>query len=118
MRAERILSRWLEPLTDFMHAKRQRALLDVVGALMKGRRLWVTTLGRALPGPAKFKHRIKRVDRLLGNHRSRAVRVPWGGDEDSRSATIRSCARFPRCAYCSVLLSDLCPSCAGKSNCR
>ena len=36
MRAERILSRWLEPLTDFMHAKRQRALLDVVGALMKG----------------------------------------------------------------------------------
>ena len=69
MRAERILSRWLEPLTDFMHAKRQRALLDVVGALMKGRRLWVTALGRALPGPAKFKHRIKRVDRLLGNHR-------------------------------------------------
>jgi hypothetical protein len=52
-----------------MHAKRQRALLDVVGALMKGRRLWVTALGRALPGPAKFKHRIKRVDRLLGNHR-------------------------------------------------
>jgi hypothetical protein len=69
MRAERILSRWLEPLTDFMHAKRQRALLDVVGALMKGRRLWVTALGRALPGPAKFKHRIKRVDRLLGNPR-------------------------------------------------
>jgi hypothetical protein len=52
-----------------MHAKRQRALLDVVGALMKGRRLWVTALGRALPGPAKFKHRIKRVDRLLGNPR-------------------------------------------------
>ena len=69
MRAERMLSRWLEPLTDFMHAKRQRALLDVVGALMKGRRLWVTALGRALPGPAKFKHRIKRVDRLLGNPR-------------------------------------------------
>lgn len=67
MRAEQILSRWLEPLTDFMHVKRQRALLDVVGALMRGRRLWVTALGRALPGPAKFKHRIKRVDRLLGN---------------------------------------------------
>ena len=83
MRAERILSGWLEPLTDFMHAKRQRALLDVVGALMKGRRLWVTTLGRALPGPAKFKHRIKRVDRLLGNHRSRAVRVPWEGGRAS-----------------------------------
>lgn len=69
MRAERILSRWLEPLTDFMHTKRQRAFLDVVGALMKSRRLWVTALGRALPGPAKFKHRIKRVDRLLGNPR-------------------------------------------------
>ena len=41
----------------------------MVGALMKGRRLWVTALGRALPGPAKFKHRIKRVDRLLVNPR-------------------------------------------------
>ena len=37
MRAERISSRWLEPLTDFMHAKRQGALLDVVGALLAHR---------------------------------------------------------------------------------
>ena len=69
MRTEKILSRWLQPLTCFMHATRQKALLDVVGAVLKGRRLWVTSLGRALPGPTAFKHRIKRVDRLLGNHR-------------------------------------------------
>jgi hypothetical protein len=76
MRAERILSRWLEPLTDFMHAKRQRALSDVVGALMKGRLLWVTALGRALPGPAKFKQAHRRPGGLdvCEQHRSRADR--------------------------------------------
>ena len=42
MRTEKILSRWLQPLTCFMHATRQKALLDVVGAVLKGRRLWVT----------------------------------------------------------------------------
>ena len=43
MRTEKILSRWLQPLTCFMHATRQKALLDVVGAVLKGRRLWVTS---------------------------------------------------------------------------
>ena len=69
MRADETITRWLKPLTGFMHAKRQRALLDVTAATLRGRRLWLTTLGRNLRGPAKCKHRIKRVDRLLGNPR-------------------------------------------------
>ncbi len=34
---------------------------------MRGRRLTLTELGRSLPGPARVKHNIKRIDRLLGN---------------------------------------------------
>ena len=59
-----------------IHAKRLQALLDMVGALLGERRLGLTALGRALPGPVDTKHTIKRVDRLLGNphlHRERPL---------------------------------------------
>jgi hypothetical protein len=39
-----------------------------------GKKLWLTALGRSLPTPARRKHAIKAVDRLLGNrhlHRER-----------------------------------------------
>jgi hypothetical protein len=42
-------------------------LWRVVVALIVGRRLWLTALGRALPTEAHRKHAIKSVDRLLGN---------------------------------------------------
>jgi hypothetical protein len=51
----------------FMHASRWRALWHVVVALLVGRQLWLTALGRALPTSAQRKHAIKSVDRLLGN---------------------------------------------------
>jgi hypothetical protein len=35
--------------------------------LLRGGRLWLAGLGRALPGSTSDKHRIKAVDRLLGN---------------------------------------------------
>jgi len=53
--------------TDFMHAARWAALWRTVEALIGGKKLWLTALGRALPGPAMRKHAIKAVDRLLGN---------------------------------------------------
>ncbi|PWV72669.1 IS4 family transposase [Halomonas sp. A11-A] len=68
MQAPRFLHTLLTSSLTVVHAKRRQALLDVVGALLAERRLGVTALGRALPGPAAPKHAIKRVDRLLGNH--------------------------------------------------
>jgi hypothetical protein len=38
-----------------------------VTAALYGQRITLTELGRALPGQARVKHNIKRVDRLLGN---------------------------------------------------
>ena len=67
MQAPRFLHNWLTSALPSIHAKRLQALLDTVGALLTDRRLGLTALGRALPGPVAPRHTIKRVDRLLGN---------------------------------------------------
>jgi len=50
-----------------LHKKRAVALAAAVGALMSGAFLTVTALGRRLNSPARTKHNIKRIDRLLSN---------------------------------------------------
>lgn len=62
-----IVQERLRSAMPFIHAARWRALWHVVTALIVGRRLWLTALGRALPTEARRKHAIKSVDRLLGN---------------------------------------------------
>ncbi len=42
-------------------------LLDATIALINGASLTLTSIGRYLPGLARVKNKIKRVDRLLGN---------------------------------------------------
>ena len=74
MRALEILQERFFRRIDFLHAARAQALLRAVVALISGRRLWLTALGRAWPTTAHRKHGIKAVDRLLGNghlHRER-----------------------------------------------
>jgi len=58
---------WVGRNLTFMHAKRSAALLAVVGAVLRRGSMTLTQLGRALPGKSLTKHKIKRVDRLLGN---------------------------------------------------
>ena len=50
-----------------MHFKRQSALLDAVEALLIGKRLSLTYLGRNLQSKTKEKNCIRKIDRLLGN---------------------------------------------------
>jgi len=50
-----------------IHLTRLQALLISVGAVLRGRRLSIAGVGRALPCEVKAKHRIKRIDRLAGN---------------------------------------------------
>lgn len=49
------------------HQYRQNAIVDSTAALIRGASLSLTSIGRYLPGPARVKDKIKRVDRLLGN---------------------------------------------------
>jgi hypothetical protein len=67
MHSTRLLQRWLERNTAFMHRCRAASLTAVVGGLLRGGRLTLSHLGRALCGASHTKHKIKRVDRLLGN---------------------------------------------------
>lgn len=52
-----------------IHAARRRVLFAAVAGALRGGALSLTGLGRALTGAAYAKHKIKRVDRLLGNRK-------------------------------------------------
>ena len=50
-----------------IHKTRLNAVLDVASSLRNSQNLSLSELGRNLPGDAKLKHKIKKVDRLEGN---------------------------------------------------
>jgi hypothetical protein len=55
-------------------------MVAVVGGIIRGRRLSLTAIGRAIGGRSYPKHSIKRVDRLLSNWRMRAERSLYFSD--------------------------------------
>lgn len=63
---------WLEEKVQ-MRQSRRKSLAAIVSGAMRLQGTGVLALGRAMEGPAKAKHRIKRVDRFLGNEQ---VEVP------------------------------------------
>lgn len=63
--ASKILA-WLEEKVQ-MRQSRRKTLAAIVAGVMRLQGSGVLALGRAMDGPAKAKHRIKRVDRFLGN---------------------------------------------------
>ena len=67
MHALVIVQQFLRTRCPHIHAVRLTVILAAVGAAVRGRRLTLTELGRSLPGTARVKHNIKRMDRLLGN---------------------------------------------------
>jgi hypothetical protein len=69
VRALEMLHERLAGHLSFVHRSRWDAVWRVVQALIIGKKLWLTALGRALPTTAFPKHAIKAVDRLLGNPR-------------------------------------------------
>jgi hypothetical protein len=62
-----IVRRRLQKRFQFLHAKTETSLWRGVNGVVKGGQLWLTGLGRGLPGDSTDKHRIKAADRLLGN---------------------------------------------------
>ena len=67
MRCVEVLQSAIEENLTNIHARRRAAVWLAVTALIMGGRCCLTALGRALPGSTTEKHRIKTVDRLLGN---------------------------------------------------
>lgn len=75
MHAEGIVARILQPCLREMHTKRAAALTRAVGAVLRGGTVSLSAVALHLDGGVALKHRLKSVDRLLGNpalHRVRA----------------------------------------------
>jgi len=75
MHALVIVQQLLRTCCPHIHAARLTVMLAAVAAAVRGRRLTLSDLGRALLGPAHVKHNIKRIDRLLGNRHLGVERV-------------------------------------------
>lgn len=67
MRSVLVLQKQLENSLVEIHKRRREAVWRAVEGLIAGGKLWLTALGRSLPGRTADKHRIKAADRLLGN---------------------------------------------------
>lgn len=67
MHATQLLDTHLGKHCQGIHKTRMKALLTATVALMRGKKLSVTGLGRAMQTEAKTKHNIKRADRLVGS---------------------------------------------------
>lgn len=67
MRALAVLQKRLRDSIPSVHAKRLDALTAIIGSAVSGGRLSLSALGRSLDSGCAVRHRIKRVDRLLGN---------------------------------------------------
>lgn len=63
-----ILHTLLKPGLPTIHKTRFKALMAAVESGLTGVSVSITALGRAVSGVAHIKHKIKRVDRLMGNH--------------------------------------------------
>ena len=67
MHAKHIVARVLEPCLNGLHAKRVAALQRAVLAVVLGGALSLSSIALAMCGALGLRHRIKSVDRLLGN---------------------------------------------------
>ncbi len=67
MHARAIVTRVVGPCLDSIHAKRARALLRATTALLQGGRTSLSAIALHLHAMTRLKHRLKSVDRLLGN---------------------------------------------------
>ncbi len=69
MHAIGMLQKWMGKALPEMHSTRLMTLFLAVEGLLRGQQLYLTALGRSLRLGTSEKHAIKRMDRLLGNHR-------------------------------------------------
>jgi len=67
MHATQVLNNHIYKMCQDIHKVRWKALMSTVTALIQGKKLSVTGLGRSMPGESYEKHQIKKADRLIGN---------------------------------------------------
>jgi Transposase DDE domain len=77
VRVINIVCRLCAGCREQVHEARFRAVAVVVEAIMLAQRVTLTAVGRTVRSAAMARHRIKMVDRLLGNARLQRERLAW-----------------------------------------
>lgn len=67
MKVEEALREVMQDQCHEIHNSRLNALLDVAEGLRESQNMTIASIGRNLSGSSKIKHKIKKVDRCLGN---------------------------------------------------
>jgi len=67
MHARKIVDGLLGDCLSCLHAKQVEAVKAAVCGALEGGRLSLSQLARSIDSPTAMRHRIKRIDRLLGN---------------------------------------------------
>lgn len=67
MHTRPVLQKLFDGSLPQIHAARRRSLMLAVDAVVRGSRVAITQMGRALSTGTRLKHQIKRIDRLIGN---------------------------------------------------
>ena len=79
MHAQSIVARVIGPCLEQLHAKRAAACLRAVVAVVFGSALSLSAIALVMRSSARYRHRLKSVDRLLGNAALHAVRAELYG---------------------------------------
>jgi hypothetical protein len=82
MRTDTTILAQLDRQFQWMHAYRRRLPCELTLTLVRKGRGWLTALGRDLESATCAKHRIKRVDRFVGNPRL------WATHDCTRSSLV------------------------------
>jgi len=67
MHTQSVLHSFFRHAWPEVHAKRREALAIAVNTVVQGSAVSITEMGRGLKASSRLKHRIKRMDRLVGN---------------------------------------------------
>ena len=67
MHASRIVEEMLSGCLSSLHARLAESVKAAVGGALRGGLLSLSQLARSLPPSTAMRHRVKRIDRLLGN---------------------------------------------------
>ena len=62
-----VLQKFLTSSLPNMHQRRREAVAVAVDAILQGAAANITAMGRGLASATRIKHRVKRIDRLVGN---------------------------------------------------
>ena len=69
------IMKWFDRNLQVVRRSRRKTLAHVAAGAMKMKGVGVLALGRSMDGPAIAKHRIKRVERFLGNEQLEGLAI-------------------------------------------